>query len=105
MSRNEKSSLNYFGNKMMKEESLNRLLGKQCKIVTKEPCDEKNHIVIGVIKEIEYNEKNSEYGLTEDLSIPDIEFRGKGKHTDYQERDCRESSEVSFCFVIRFQFF
>ena len=57
MSRNEKSSLNYFGSKMMKEESLNRLLGKQCKIVTKEPGDEKNHIVIGVIKEIEYDEK------------------------------------------------
>lgn len=57
MSGNEKSSLNYFGIKMMKEESLNRLLGKQCKIVTKEPGDEKNHIVIGVIKEIEYDEK------------------------------------------------
>ena len=42
---------------MMKEESLNRLLGKQCKIVTKEPGDEKNHTVIGVIKEIEYGEK------------------------------------------------
>ena len=42
---------------MMKEESLNRLLGKQCKIVTKEPGDEKNHIVIGIIKEIEYGEK------------------------------------------------
>ena len=57
MSRNEKSSLNHFGNKMMKEGSLNRLLGKQCKIVTKEPGDEKNHIVIGVIKEIKYDEK------------------------------------------------
>jgi len=42
---------------MMKEESLNRLLGKKCKIVTKEPGDEKNHIVIGLIKEIEYDEK------------------------------------------------
>jgi hypothetical protein len=41
----------------MKGESLNRLLGKQCKIVTKEPGDEKKHIVIGVIKEIEYDEK------------------------------------------------
>ena len=42
---------------MMKEEILNRLLGKSCKIVTKEPGDEKNHIVIGIIKEIEYDEK------------------------------------------------
>ena len=41
----------------MKEESLKKLLGKQCKIVTKEPGDEKNHIVIGVIKEIEYDEE------------------------------------------------
>ncbi len=45
MSRNEKSSLNYFGSKMMKEESLNRLLGKQCKIFTKEPGDEKFIII------------------------------------------------------------
>lgn len=57
MSRNEKSSLNYFGSKIMREESLNRLLGKQCKIVTKEPGDKINHIVIGIIMEIEYNEK------------------------------------------------
>jgi len=51
----------------MKGEYLNRLLGKQCKIVTKEPGDEKNHIVIGVIKEIEYDEKfiiiESSYGI------------------------------------------
>jgi len=42
---------------MMKEEILNRLLDKQCKIVTKEPGDEKNHLVIGIIKDIEYDEK------------------------------------------------
>ena len=75
MYRNEKSSLNYFGSKMMKEESLNRLLGKQCKIVTKEPGDEKNHIVIGVIKEIEYGEKliiiESSYG-TDCLNMQSI---------------------------------
>jgi len=51
----------------MKEESLNRLLGKQCKIVTKEPGDDKNHVVIGIIKEIEYDEKfiiiESSYGI------------------------------------------
>jgi len=52
---------------MMKGESLNRLLGKQCKIITKEPGDKKNHIVIGVIKEIEYDEGfiiiESSYGV------------------------------------------
>ena len=42
---------------MMKEENLNRLLSKQYKTITKEPGDEKNHIIIGVIKEIEYDEK------------------------------------------------
>ena len=52
---------------MVQEESLNRLLGKQCKIVTKEPGDKKNHIVVGVILEIEYDEKfmiiESSYGI------------------------------------------
>jgi hypothetical protein len=52
---------------MVKEESLNKLLGKQCKIVTKEPGDKKNHIVVGVILEIEYDEKfmiiESSYGI------------------------------------------
>ena len=51
----------------MREENLNRLLGKQYKIITKEPGDEKNHIIIGVIKEIEYLEKfiiiESSYGI------------------------------------------
>jgi len=31
---------------MMKEENLNRLLTKQYKIITKEPGNEKNHIII-----------------------------------------------------------
>jgi len=52
---------------MMKEESLNRLLGKQYKIVTREPGDEKNHVIIGIIKEIEYEEEfiiiESIYGI------------------------------------------
>ena len=52
---------------MVQEESLNRLLGKQCKIVTKELGDKKNHIVVGVILEIEYDEKfmiiESSYGI------------------------------------------
>ncbi len=52
-----KSSLNYFGIKMMREERLSRLLEKQYKIITKEPGDEKNHIIIDVNKEIEYDEK------------------------------------------------
>ncbi|MEJ2546012.1 MAG: hypothetical protein P8Y99_18270 [Calditrichaceae bacterium] len=41
---------------MMKEENLNRLLTKQYKIITKEPGNEKNHIIRGVIKGLEYDE-------------------------------------------------
>ena len=41
----------------MKEENLNRLLTKQYKIITKEPGNEKNHIIRGVIKGLEYDEK------------------------------------------------
>ena len=41
----------------MKEESMNRLIGKQCKIVTKELGDRTNRMVIGIIKEIEYGER------------------------------------------------
>jgi hypothetical protein len=42
---------------MVKEESLNRLLGKHYKIVIKESGDEKNHVVISVIKEIDFDGK------------------------------------------------
>ncbi|PNX48804.1 MAG: hypothetical protein BV457_02980 [Thermoplasmata archaeon M9B1D] len=52
-----KLSLNYFGSKMMREKSLKRLLGKQYKMIKKEPGDEKNHIIIGEIKQREYNKK------------------------------------------------
>ena len=41
----------------MKGNSLNWLLEKQYKIVTREPGNKKSNIVIGVIKEIEYDEK------------------------------------------------
>jgi len=52
----KKSFLNYFGSRIMKEKSLNRLLEKQCKIVTKEPGNRKNRAFIGIIKEIAYDE-------------------------------------------------
>jgi len=48
-----KLSLNYFGSKMMREKSLKRLLDKQYKMIKKEPSDEKNHIIIGEIKQRE----------------------------------------------------
>ena len=52
---------------MMREEKFNRLLGKQYKIITKQPGDEKIHIIIGILKEVEYDEKfiiiESSYGI------------------------------------------
>ena len=37
----------------MKENSMDGLIGKYCKIVTKEPGDEGSYVVIGVVKDID----------------------------------------------------
>ena len=37
----------------MKRNTMNRLLGKYCKIVTKEPGEEKARVVIGIIKDVD----------------------------------------------------
>ena len=39
----------------MKENSLDRLIGKYCKIVTKEPSEEKAHTVTGIVKDIDHD--------------------------------------------------
>jgi hypothetical protein len=40
----------------MKENSMDRLIGKYCKIVTKEPGEERLHVVTGIVKEIVHDE-------------------------------------------------
>ena len=37
----------------MEEKCINKLIGKHCKIITKEPGEEKTHVVIGIIKDID----------------------------------------------------
>ena len=37
----------------MKRNTMNRLLGKYCKIVTKEPGEEKARVVTGIIKDVD----------------------------------------------------
>jgi ribosome maturation factor RimP len=37
----------------MKQNTMNRLLGKYCKIVTKEPGEEKARVVTGTIKDVD----------------------------------------------------
>ena len=38
----------------MEEKCVDRLIGKYCKIVTKEPGDEKSHVVTGVVTDIDH---------------------------------------------------
>ena len=40
----------------MKENSMDKMIGKNCKIVTKEPGEMKSHVVTGIVKEIDYDE-------------------------------------------------
>ena len=39
----------------MKKNSMDRLIGKYCKIVTKEPGEERTHVVTGIVKEIAHD--------------------------------------------------
>jgi len=39
----------------MKRKSLDRFVGKYCKIVTKEPGDEKVRVSVGLVKDIDYD--------------------------------------------------
>jgi len=36
--------------------SIDRLIGKYCKIVTKEPGQDRAHVIFGKVKEIDHNE-------------------------------------------------
>jgi hypothetical protein len=40
--------------KKMKNKSMNRLIGKYCKIVSREPGDQRAHVVFGKITDIDY---------------------------------------------------
>jgi hypothetical protein len=39
----------------MEENSMDRLIGKHCKIITKEPGEERAHVVTGIVKNIDYD--------------------------------------------------
>jgi len=39
----------------MKQKCVDKLIGKYCKIVTKEPGDERTYVVIGIIKDIDHD--------------------------------------------------
>ena len=51
----------------MKENGMDRLIGKYCKIVTKEPGDERSYVVTGMVKDIDHDSGfiiiESEHGL------------------------------------------
>jgi len=40
----------------MEGKCINKLIGKYCKIVTKEPGEEKARVVIGIVKDIDNND-------------------------------------------------
>jgi len=39
----------------MKRNSMDRLIGKYCKIVTKEPGEERTYVAIGIVKDIDHD--------------------------------------------------
>ena len=39
----------------MKKNSIDKLIGKHCKIVTKEPGEERSNVVTGVVKDIDHS--------------------------------------------------
>ena len=39
----------------MNQKCVDKLIGKYCKIVTKEPGDERTYIVTGMVKDIDHN--------------------------------------------------
>lgn len=40
----------------MEEKCLGRLIGKYCKIVTKEPGEDKSHVITGLVKNIDHDD-------------------------------------------------
>lgn len=39
----------------MKRKCVDKLIGKYCKIVTKDPGDERTYVVIGIVKDIDHD--------------------------------------------------
>ena len=39
----------------MNQKCVDKLIGKYCKIVTKEPGDEKSYVVVGTVKDVDHN--------------------------------------------------
>jgi len=40
----------------MEEKCVDRLIGKYCKIITKEPGEDKSHVVTGLVKSIDHDD-------------------------------------------------
>jgi len=40
----------------MEEKCVDRLIGKYCKIITKEPGEDKSHVVTGLVKNIDHDD-------------------------------------------------
>ena len=40
----------------MKKNSMNRFIGKYCKIITKEPGEEKTRVITGIVRDIDYDD-------------------------------------------------
>ena len=40
----------------MKENTMDRFIGKYCKVVTKEPGEERTHVVTGIVKDIDHDD-------------------------------------------------
>ena len=39
----------------MNQKCVDKLIGKYCKIVTKEPGDEKSYVVVGTVKDVDHD--------------------------------------------------
>jgi hypothetical protein len=49
------SSLARFRKNNMNQRCVDKLIGKYCKIVTKEPGDEKPYIIVGTVKDVDHD--------------------------------------------------
>jgi len=50
------SKILFFGGDLIKKDSINEFLGKYCKTIIKGPCEEKTHVLTGVIPDFDQDE-------------------------------------------------
>ena len=56
----------------MEEKCIGKLIGKYCKIVTKEPGEDKSHVVTGLVKSIEHEDGFLTIESHQDLGVLNI---------------------------------